>query len=109
MLFDCCNFKIIGDNDKLILIATNENKSQSGYIIHSPLMKSLNFTSDMIDLSSLGRPREFITGLQHVDLELCFGRFEVVQGENLEKIYSPIMKCSINELLSVVDDKLNNR
>ena len=107
------DYRIFGDgNNELIIVATNpDTQEQEAFIIDSPVMQSLCMHQDITNLET-GWPKilmkQIITD-RFVDFHFESRKFQYMIGKDLHKMFDPIMKKSIRQLLSIVNKKFDER
>ena len=111
MLSLCRNFRILGDGgDRIILIATNSDGEQEAFVIQNPMINSLVFNRDINSVDTFNDAyRKYVPGRMSTKLELTAGMCEFHQGIDLDKQFDPVWSKSVRELLSVINNKLDER
>jgi len=104
------NFNIIGDKDKLIFISENGDNTQTAYIIKNPFIRQIDVNQECIEVGFLNSIyREHRPGFKTLTMELQSGEFDVISGKNLQDMFDPVMQKTVQELLSVINKKLDDR
>lgn len=112
MINICRKFQIFGDGGDQIVLITENDGIQEGVILRNPFIHQVTMCSGshLIAVDSIGG-RTYTSPYNEISAEIVLSSnsIEIIRGQDLSKIYDPVMQKSVMELLSIINTKINNR
>ena len=97
---------IVSDGKQLLL---KWGATDRYFFAESYYVRSLSVSSNFVDVTTYGNPAFQLKTGQTLDFEITSGSFKCIDNKEALQLFRTAESMSVNELLSLAYQKLNNR